>query len=115
MRLTRTVHFNSEASASNPSSACAGWLMRWMASKFCNASTLGSGCFCARNATLCAKRGALTVNFVLVKCEPGGGDHDGGHGSARQQRVPVPTPAARPRRLQFLALDGLHHARGEIG
>ena len=47
-RLTRTVHCRLGASASSSSSARAGWPMRWMASKFFSASTLGSGSAAAR-------------------------------------------------------------------
>ena len=114
-RLPRTVHFKSERAPAIPSSACAGWLMRWMASKFCSASTLGSGCATTTSATFRASWSRCSGDFVLLNQPvPPSTTADAttaARGNSECQRQCQP---ALPGGLPFLKLDRLHHPRGEI-
>jgi hypothetical protein len=82
-----------------------GWLMRWMASKFFSASTLGNGCARVTSATFLGELGALSIRHadtvrpampITATPTPAGHQHAPGPLAARcSDASPVPVRAVK--------------------
>ena len=92
----------------------AGWLMRWIALKFFNASTLGIGCAWARSAMFLASS-ARCVEFVMLNAQTGKGNDRHRHRDPGHERHASTMTHFAFLRGALFAFDGLKHAGGEIG